>query len=130
MGVQLKIITGTLTVGCLAIIVFFVFSYKTTLISPAVYTGVIEYGFEGSEFSPCFNLDKHWWVSADKGDIGLEPHFVLTQNHYQPAYIEALMEVSNRGEFGHGGSWERKVTLLEVYNISTRAPYSCGRASQ
>ncbi|WP_289032235.1 hypothetical protein [uncultured Paraglaciecola sp.] len=89
--------------------------------------GTIGYAFEGRGFTPCGKKEV-WWVSSDKGDIGKNLYLSLAlEGKSGPisAYIDADMEISIKGNFGHLDMSKREVVLVNIHEMSTEIPTGC-----
>ena len=75
---------------------------------PAIYEGYFEFRREVSEFRPCHS-DERWWVQH-----GGEVHQQMQAPEYPGHHVEFEGVVSERGEYGHLGAYERELEVREV----------------
>lgn len=95
-----------------------------SLSAQETFKGLYVSSFERNDFMPC-NSAEHWWQSgkayskieefiksnslrSDKGDF--HPNV--------PLYIEVVGTVSEKGQWGHMGRYEREIKSIELIDIS------------
>ncbi|MEP1871441.1 MAG: hypothetical protein ABJJ44_18075 [Paraglaciecola sp.] len=123
---------GKSSVISIFLILFALVMYKVSEVGP-IYEktermqGTIGYAFEGRGFTLC-GQQETWWVSSNNGDIGKNLYLALAlegKSKLSVAYIDADMEISTQGNFGHLGMSSREVTLVNIHEISTEIPKGC-----
>jgi hypothetical protein len=92
------------------------------------FEGFVSWGFEVSAFSPC-DREETWWVDGGEAEAELfERYFeIIEQASGEPAGVYARVrgEVTERGEYGHLGAYEREVDIEEVLEVRAAEGRAC-----
>ncbi len=97
----------------------------------AVYEGRLVDGFETSSFEAC-GLNERWWAEGNLhrvGDFVCAHPEVRSDKGFQLAilFVRVRGTPSATGNYGHGGSYPRKLAVDEVLEVREYLDGDCGR---
>lgn len=119
---KLVVISALGMLGAAAVVVSALLIYR-----PRVYEGHLSVGFETSAFLPCDPdyKDERWWASGLPPE-GHARYRELTTKMYEPVYLKVRAVRSRKGSYGHLGSYQRELTILELLELRPAQPGDCG----
>ncbi len=84
---------------------------------PQDYEGSFTYGFEIIAFKPC-NSDEVWWLNGDIPPLKeLRTQYEALNKRMQPVHVKLRGLTSERGFYGHMGSYQREFYLQAVLDV-------------
>jgi len=97
----------------------------------AVYEGKLVTGFETSSFSAC-GTNERWWLEGNDRPIA---NFLASRSELYSTtalddaslFVRVRGTPSATGNFGHGGSYPRRLTVDEVLDVRPYADGDCRR---
>jgi hypothetical protein len=78
-----------------------------------LYTGFYSLGFEVSAFTPCGSEEKWWTGGAEL----VERYRDLNVEQYREVFVRLRGNVSEEGNYGHLGAYNRQFEVSEVVEI-------------
>lgn len=92
-----------------------------------VYRGIYVTGFEMAGFKAC-GYDEIWWVEFDlaEGSPGVGEQAEKLEHGWDGGvYVEWRGEPSQKGSYGHMGSYVREIKVTEVLTVTDQAFADC-----
>lgn len=84
---------------------------------PKEYEGSFTYGFEVIAFKPC-NSDEVWWLNGEVAALkALRTQYEALNKRMQPVHVKLRGLISERGFYGHLGSYQREFYLQAVLDV-------------
>jgi hypothetical protein len=92
---------------------------------PKDYTGTFTYGFEVMAFKSC-NSDELWWLNGDvDAMIELRTRYAALTKKMEPVHVQLRGLISERGNYGHMGSYQREFYLQDVWEVRAKEASDC-----
>ena len=84
---------------------------------PKDYEGSFTYGFEIIAFKPC-NSDEVWWLNGDLPPLKeLRTRYEALTKKVEPVHVKLRGLISERGFYGHMGSYQREFYVQAVLDV-------------
>ncbi len=92
---------------------------------PKDYEGSFTYGFEVIAFKPCHS-DEVWWLNGEAAALKeLRTQYEALNKRMQPVHVTLRGLISERGFYGHLGSYQREFYLQAVLDVRDIQPDDC-----
>ena len=92
---------------------------------PERYNGHYTVQWEEQSFTPCGSSEK-WWMS-DPGPLLARYRQIVKDRDYGTVYVTVRAEVTDRGMFGHLGTFPRAMAVREVIDARAAGENDCRR---
>lgn len=120
-----KILTAII-VGLAALTTVLFILYGQYAANKSIYSGFVEFGFESQSFRPCGG-GPQWWLMGPALPELSQRYQELAGAHYQPLYAELQAVLSEPGNYGHMGVYEREMEVVEVVALDIQGPADCDK---
>ncbi|CAG0980838.1 hypothetical protein GPROT1_02269 [Gammaproteobacteria bacterium] len=89
------------------------------------YAGTFTYGFEVVAFKPC-NSDEVWWLNGEVTAMkDLRTRYEALTRKMEPVHVQLRGLISERGNYGHMGGYQRQLYVLELLDVRDIQPGDC-----
>ncbi|WP_269520642.1 hypothetical protein [Alteromonas sp. BMJM2] len=99
--------------------------------NPSRMQGVVYLGFESRFFKPC-GSEESWWIAIDESSFINRLFYEFNEktkgtrkNGVFEIYLDADINISNRGRFGHLGMSDREVEIIQIHEIIDTKSKGC-----
>jgi len=109
----------------MAVLIYLFSSFGNYTEGEGEFSGIVSFGFETQSFKPCDSPGERWWIWFPNQSDLVEYYSSLASRDFEPIYFEIEGIITESGNYGHLGSYNRELRPFRVIAANNIIPSKC-----